>query len=170
MRAMLLVLALGAGAAAFYLAGDRGVTDPAVIAVAAAAVFALAMFRMIPSPARPRPRGAAAQLNRTSSVREEAGHLAGNLDALAAARSARNEEALDSRNAVAVYLSRVGENQIAVIKVLRAHFNLQLKEAKDLTDAAKGGQRPSLGQTVPVAAARALQRDIEKAGGELEIR
>lgn len=170
MRIMLLLLALGAGAAAFYLAGDRGVTDPAVIAVAAVAVFALAMSRMTPSAARPKARGATAQLNRSPSVRNEASQLAGNLDALADARSARNEEALDSRNTVAVYLSRVGENQIAVIKVLRAHFSLQLKEAKDLTDAAKGGQRPSLGQTVPVAAARALEKDIEKAGGELEIR
>lgn len=170
MRAMLVLLALAAGAAAFYLAGDRGVTDPAVIAVAATAVFALAMFRMTPSSARPKPRGATAQLTRSGAIRGEASELAGTLDALADARAARNEEALDSRNAVAVYLSRVGENQIAVIKVLRAHFNLDLKDAKDLTDSAKHGQKPSLGQTVPVSAARALQKDIEKAGGELEIR
>lgn len=170
MRSLLLLLAIAAGASAFYLAGDRGVTDPAAIAVAGVAVFALAMFKVTPSAARPRPRSVPAQSPRSPSIRQQAGELAGNLDALADARSARNEEALDSRNSVAVYLARVGDNQIAVIKVLRAHFNLDLKAAKDLTDSAKHGQRPSLGQTVPVSAARALQRDIEKAGGELEIR
>ncbi len=169
MRAMLLLLALAAGAAAFYLAGDRGAGDPAVIAVAAVAVFAVAMFRMSPSSARPKSRGPA-PMSRTQAYREEASELAGNLDALTQARASRNEEALDSRNTVAVYLARVGENQIAVIKALRKHFNLDLKTAKDLTDSAKHGQKPSLGQTVPANLARALQADIAKAGGEVEIR
>lgn len=169
MRVMLLLLALVAGGAAFYLAGDRGVGDPAVIAVAAVAVFVLALFRMTPSTVRPQPRGPA-DAPRSPAYRREAGELAENLEALARARAPRNEEAFDSRNTVAVYLSMVGENQIAVIKVLRKHFNLDLKAAKDLTDSAKRGQRPSLGQTVPVNLARVLRTDIQKAGGEVEIR
>ena len=170
MRATLLLLAIGAGAAAFYLAGDRGVADPAVVAVAAVAVFALAMFRMTPSSARPKARGAATQLSRSPAVRDEAGELAGNLKALADGQDNRNQEALDARNTVAVYLARVGDNQIAVIKALRAHLKLDLRAAKDLTDSAKHGQKPSLGQTVPVSVARALLKDVENAGGELEIR
>ncbi len=104
MRVMLLLLALVAGGAAFYLAGDRGVGDPAVIAVAAVAVFALALFRMTPSTVRPQPRGSA-DAPRSPAYRREAGELAENLEALARARAPRNEEAFDSRNTVAVYLS-----------------------------------------------------------------
>lgn len=107
---------------------------------------------------------------RSPSVRNEASELAGNLDALAGARSNRNAEALDARNTVAVYLSSTGSNQIAVIKALRKQFNLDLKAAKDLSDAAKSGQKPSLDQAMPSSTARAFEREIQRAGGELEIR
>ncbi len=170
MRGLLFVFGLAAMGAGVYLAGQRGVSDAAALATAGAGVFALVMFKLGAGgqkTLRPAVRGL---MQHSPSERKEANELSESLEGLIAAREARNAEALDGRNTVAVYLSGVGDNQIAVIKVLRQHFNLQLKEAKDLSDAAKRGQKPSLGQSIPTAAARALERDITRAGGDLEIR
>jgi ribosomal protein L7/L12 len=156
------------GAAAF-LTSARGVSDPTALAAVAAAIVALVLFKVSSLGAPVRPQSTAPS-PRSPSVKEEATELAGNLEALAAARSYRNAEALESRNTVAVYLSSTGQNQIAVIKALRKQFNLDLKAAKDLSDAAKHGQKPSLDQAMPSSAARAFEREIKRAGGELEIR
>jgi ribosomal protein L7/L12 len=62
-----------------------------------------------------------------------------------------------------------GEKPIAVIKVLREHFNIGLKEAKDFVDSAREGMRPLLARELPVGRAQELARDIERAGGRVEF-
>ncbi|MEO8539848.1 MAG: ribosomal protein L7/L12 [bacterium] len=171
MRALLLLVALIAAGAAAYLAVSSGPTEPVVLGAAVAAVVALIMFKLTPSGGR----SALADIPRpvrvpSDDMQEELSELSGSLSALAAAGSTRNNEALDGRSRVAVYLSSVGPKQIEVIKVLRAHKKLGLKEAKDLTDRAKAGQKPSIDQAMPSTAARALAKDVERAGGRVEIR
>ena len=169
MRALLLLVAIVSAGVAVYLAGARGASDSTVLAAAVAAIVAVVLFRFS-SPGATVRASSAAPPARSPSVRDEASELAGNLEALADARSNRNAEALDGRNTVAVYLSSTGPNQIAIIKALRKQFNLDLKAAKDLSDAARSGRKPSLDQAMPSSAARAFESEIERAGGELEIR
>lgn len=170
MRAILLLFALLAGGSAAYLAGDRGPTDVLVIVTAAAAVFALAMYKATPAGRSEKRKGWAPAPVHTSAMREEASELAESLNALANARGSTNEEALAGKATVDVFLRRAGPNQIAVIKVIRGHLHLGLREAKVLTDAAKRGERPPLAKAMPAETARAFARDLERAGGQLEFR
>ena len=101
------------------------------------------------------------------AVRSELSSLAGNLEALAESRES-DQQALNSGKAqVAAYLTSPGRNQIAAIKAIRQATNLGLKEAKDITDAAKTGQRTLIAASMSLAAARRLARDIEAAGGRV---
>ena len=63
----------------------------------------------------------------------------------------------------------VGRNQIVVIKALRSHLDLGLREAKDLTDQAKLGKRPFLPAGLSPTAAAQLARDVAAAGGQVEF-
>ena len=170
MRPLLLLFALLAGGAAVYLASDRGVSDLSVIATAAAAVFALVMSRMTPAGRPENRKGWAPAPVRSAAIREEASELAAGLAAIAVARGGPGEVALSAGDTVSVLLTKVGPNQIAVIKAVRQHLRLGLREAKTFTDAAKRGERPVLHKAMPSAIAREFARDVERAGGKLELR
>ena len=66
-------------------------------------------------------------------------------------------------------LVETGRNQIAVIKVLRNYLDIGLKEAKDLSDAAKKGASPLVVAEMAVERAREFATDIENAGGRAEF-
>ena len=84
-----------------------------------------------------------------------------------AARVREQERVLSEKPTVGVRLLDPGRNQIAVIKVLRNHFDIGLQEAKDLTDGAKKGANPLLTADLEVRQARKLGEDIEAAGGQV---
>ena len=65
-----------------------------------------------------------------------------------------------------VVLSEVGPNKINVIKAVREVTSLGLKEAKDLVD---GAPNP-IKEGIPKEEAESIKKQIEEAGGKVEIK
>ncbi len=158
MRALLFFAGVGALAAAGFLAWSNGI-GPGSLGVAAVGVLALFGWRLTP-----RNRAIARRTARVSTqpraVQRELSELAGNLEALASTRAAGGRR---------VRLVSVGPNQIAVIKAIREHTRAGLKESKELTDAARAGERPVVAEGLPVEQANAMAAGIRNAGGRVEF-
>ena len=75
-------------------------------------------------------------------------------------------EAAEEKTEFDVVLTSSGEKKIQVIKVVRAITNLGLKEAKDLVDSAP----KAIKEAVAKAEAEDIQKQIEEAGGIVEIK
>lgn len=75
-------------------------------------------------------------------------------------------EAAEEQTEFDVVLVSSGEKKIQVIKVVRAITNLGLKEAKDLVDSAP----KAIKEAVNKAEAEDVQKQIEEAGGTVEIK
>ncbi|MEI6396674.1 MAG: 50S ribosomal protein L7/L12 [Candidatus Taylorbacteria bacterium] len=72
----------------------------------------------------------------------------------------------EEKSTFAVHLAAIGEQKIAVIKVVKEVLALGLKEAKDLVDAA-----PSLLKDgMKKEEADAFKKQIEAAGGKVELK
>ena len=82
--------------------------------------------------------------------------------AVAAAPGAAEEE----KTEFDAILTEIGANKIQVIKVVRSLTSLGLKEAKDLVD---GAPNP-IKEGVPKDEAESIQKQIEEAGGKVEIK
>lgn len=65
-----------------------------------------------------------------------------------------------------VVLKAVGANKIQVIKVVRAHTGLGLKEAKDLVD---GAPKP-VKEGIPKEEAEKIKKELEEAGATVEVK
>jgi len=65
-----------------------------------------------------------------------------------------------------VILKAAGEKKINVIKEVRAITGLGLKEAKDLVDGAPNPVK----QAIPKAEAEEIQKKLEEAGAEVEVK
>jgi large subunit ribosomal protein L7/L12 len=76
------------------------------------------------------------------------------------------EEAAEEKTSFDVILAAAGDKKIQVIKVVRAATGLGLKEAKDLVD---GAPKP-VKEGVSKEDAEALRKDLEEAGGAVEIK
>ncbi len=81
----------------------------------------------------------------------------------AAGPAAAEEEEQTEFDAI---LSEVGANKIQVIKVVRSLTSLGLKEAKDLVDNAPN----PIKEQVPKDEAEDIKKQIEEAGGKVEIK
>ena len=75
-------------------------------------------------------------------------------------------EAAEEKDAFTVVLASAGEQKIAVMKVVKEALGLGLKEAKDLVDAAPS----TLKDGMKKAEAEALKKQIEEAGGKIELK
>jgi large subunit ribosomal protein L7/L12 len=75
-------------------------------------------------------------------------------------------EAAEEKSEFDVVLTSSGEKKIQVIKVVRAITSLGLKEAKELVDSAP---KP-IKEGVAKAEAEDIQKQIEEAGGSIEIK
>lgn len=84
----------------------------------------------------------------------------------AAAPAAGDDAAAEEQTEFDVILSSFGEKKINVIKVVRAHTGLGLKEAKELVDSAP--------KTVKEAAskdeAEKIKKELEEAGATVELK
>jgi large subunit ribosomal protein L7/L12 len=80
----------------------------------------------------------------------------------AAAAAAPAEE----KTEFTVVLKEAGAQKINVIKVVRAATGLGLKEAKDLVD---GAPKP-VKESIPKDEAEKLKKEIEEAGGKVELK
>jgi large subunit ribosomal protein L7/L12 len=74
--------------------------------------------------------------------------------------------AAEEKTEFTVVLKEAGAQKINVIKVVRAATGLGLKEAKDLVD---GAPRP-IKEGVPKEEAEKLKKELEEAGGKVELK
>ena len=81
----------------------------------------------------------------------------------AGAAAAAPVEAKDSFDVV---LTASGDNKVAVIKAVRAVTTLGLKEAKDLVE----GAPQTVKEGVPKADAEKMKKELEAAGGKVELK
>ena len=76
------------------------------------------------------------------------------------------EAAQEEKTEFDAILSSFGANKVAVIKVVRALTSLGLKEAKDLVE----GVPTAIKEGVPKDEAEDIKKQIEEAGGTVEIK
>lgn len=86
--------------------------------------------------------------------------------AVAVAGPAAAAGAAEEKSAFNVQLVDAGGNKIAIIKVVKEVLGLGLKEAKDLVDAAPSTLKEGLKKDE----AEALKKQIEEAGGKVELK
>jgi len=164
MKFVLLLFALGAAATAGYAVGDEGEFGWSAGIASALVLVALLIWAILPGPA---PK-ATVSLRPSSQVaaRLPAGRPLHPGDA---ARTRERERVLANGPTVGLRLLDSGRNQIAVIKVLRNYLDLGLKDAKEISDAAKKGTSPLVIAEMAVERAREFAEDLENAGGVVEF-
>jgi large subunit ribosomal protein L7/L12 len=86
--------------------------------------------------------------------------------AVAVAAPAAGAAAADEKTSFDVNLKDGGANKISVIKVIKEVLGLGLKEAKDLVDAAPSVIKAGMKKEE----AEALKKQIEEAGGSVELK
>jgi large subunit ribosomal protein L7/L12 len=84
----------------------------------------------------------------------------------AAAGAAAAAPAAEEQTEFTVVLKEAGAQKINVIKVVRAATGLGLKEAKDLVD----GAPKSIKEGIPKEEAEKLKKELEEAGGKVELK
>jgi len=75
-------------------------------------------------------------------------------------------EVAEAKDSYTLHLVSVGEAKIAVMKVIKEALGLGLKEAKDMVDGAPVDVKAGLKK----AEADALKKQIEEAGGKVELK
>ncbi|MES2985836.1 MAG: 50S ribosomal protein L7/L12 [Patescibacteria group bacterium] len=86
--------------------------------------------------------------------------------AVAVAAPAGGAAAAEEKTSFDVNLADAGGNKIAVIKVVKEVLGLGLKEAKDLVDAAPAVLKAGMKKED----AEALKKQVEEAGGKVELK
>ncbi len=86
--------------------------------------------------------------------------------AMMSAAPAAAGAAAEEKDSFTVVLASAGEQKIAVMKVVKEKLALGLKEAKDLVD----GAPATLKEGMKKEEAEALKKDIEAAGGKIELK
>ena len=84
----------------------------------------------------------------------------------APAASAAAAAPAEVKDAFDVVLTAAGENKVSVIKAVRAVTTLGLKEAKDLVE----GAPQTVKEGVPKAEAQKMKKELEAAGGKVELK
>jgi large subunit ribosomal protein L7/L12 len=74
--------------------------------------------------------------------------------------------AAEEQSAYTVVLASAGEQKIAVMKIVKEVLGLGLKDAKDLVDAAPS----TLKEGMKKEEAAALKKQVEEAGGKIELK
>ncbi len=83
-----------------------------------------------------------------------------------AAAGGAGAPAAEEKTEFTVVLKEAGAQKINVIKVVRAATGLGLKEAKDLVD---GAPKP-VKESIPKDEAEKLKKELEEAGGKVELK
>ncbi len=74
--------------------------------------------------------------------------------------------AVEEQTEFDVILQATGEKKINVIKVVRAHTGLGLKEAKDLVD----GAPKTVKEAIPKDEAEKIKKELEEAGATVQVK
>lgn len=83
-----------------------------------------------------------------------------------AAGGAAAAEAAEEKTSFDVVLKSAGANKLQVVKAVKEHTGLGLKEAKDIVDAAPANVK----EGVDKATAEALKKALEEVGAEVELK
>ncbi|PIT98316.1 MAG: 50S ribosomal protein L7/L12 [Candidatus Andersenbacteria bacterium CG10_big_fil_rev_8_21_14_0_10_54_11] len=86
--------------------------------------------------------------------------------AMAAPAAAAEAAPAEEKSSFTIELTEAGSQKIAVIKAVRAVTSLGLKDAKDLVDKAPA----AIKENVPKEEAEAIKKQIEEAGGKVELK
>jgi large subunit ribosomal protein L7/L12 len=86
--------------------------------------------------------------------------------AVAVAAPGAGATAAEEKTSFDVNLTDAGANKIAIIKVVKEALGLGLKEAKDLVDAAPSTLKAGMKKED----AEALKKQVEEAGGKVELK
>ena len=86
--------------------------------------------------------------------------------AVAAGPAAGGADAAEEKSSFDVILKSAGSAKLQVVKAVKEHCGLGLKEAKDLVDAVPS----TLKEGVDKATAESLKKAIEEAGAEVELK
>jgi len=86
--------------------------------------------------------------------------------AAAAPAAAAPAEEVEEKTTFNVVLKAAGAQKIQVIKVVRAHTTLGLKEAKALVDGAPNAVKEGVSKDE----AEKIKKELEEAGGEVELK
>ncbi len=86
--------------------------------------------------------------------------------AVAAAGGGEVAEEVEEKSSYNIELTAAGDQKIAVIKAVRAITELGLKDAKDLVDKAP----TMVKENVPTEEAEEIKKQIEAAGGSVELK
>ncbi len=108
----------------------------------------------------------ALELNELVKAIEEKFGVSAAAVAMSGGGAGAGAEAAEEKDAFTVVLASAGEQKIAVMKVVKEVLGLGLKEAKDLVDAAPS----TLKEGMKKAEAEALKKQIEEAGGKIELK
>jgi large subunit ribosomal protein L7/L12 len=100
------------------------------------------------------------------ALEDEFGVTASAPVAIAAAPAAGAAAPVEEKTEFDVILKAAGEKKINVIKVVRAHTGLGLKEAKDLVD----GAPKTVKEAISKDEAEKLKKEFEEAGATVEIK
>lgn len=84
----------------------------------------------------------------------------------AAGGAAAAAEAAEEKTSFDVVLKSAGANKLQVVKAVKEHTGLGLKEAKDIVDAAPANVK----EGVDKATAEALKKALEEVGAEVELK
>ena len=100
------------------------------------------------------------------ALEEEFGVTASAPVVMAGAAPAAGAAPVEEKTEFDVILKAAGEKKINVIKVVRAHTGLGLKEAKDLVD----GAPKAVKEAVSKEEAEKLKKEFEDAGATVEVK
>ncbi len=101
-----------------------------------------------------------------TALEDEFGVTAAAPVVMGAAPAGGGEEAAEEKTEFDVVLASFGEKKINVIKVVRAHTGLGLKEAKELVD----GAPSTVKEAVSKDEAEKVKKELEEAGATVEIK
>ncbi len=101
-----------------------------------------------------------------TALEEEFGVTAAAPVVMGGAPAAGGGEAEEEKTEFDVVLASFGEKKINVIKVVRAHTGLGLKEAKELVD----GAPSTVKEAVSKDEAEKVKKELEEAGATVEIK
>ena len=101
-----------------------------------------------------------------NDMEEKFGVSAAAAVAVAAPAAAADAGGSEEQTEFDVVLSSFGEKKVSVIKAVRAITSLGLKEAKDLVESAPA----SIKEGVPKDEAEELKKQLEDAGGTVEVK
>ena len=76
---------------------------------------------------------------------------------------------ISQEDAVSVVITSAGPNKVKVVKVLRTHLDIDLREAKEMVDKVDNGP-VTIASKVAKDKAEQMKKELEEAGAKVELK